>query len=379
MIIAIDGYEANNSNRVGIGRYAYEIIKGMNYIRSHLASSQGVTFRIYLPSKPLPDMPKETDWWHYRVLSPKRLWTFFRLPLALALDQPRADIIFSPTHYTARFTKIPRVMSIMDLSYTVYPELFRPKDLHQLKHWTKYSIDRATKILTISQFSRDAIIEKYERKQGDVVVTYPGLTMQNSKFKIQNLSEKYDISKKYILSVGTLQPRKNYVRLIEAFSIVKKTYPQLDLVIVGKKGWMYDEILSAPKKFGVVDHVRFLDFVPDEDLPSFYKNAVCFVLPSLYEGFGLPVLEAMASGTIVVTSNVSSLPEVAGKAGIYVDPLSVESIAKGLAQAISEHGKAKGNERIALGKVLAKQFSWEKAAKETLKILEEVGNDENNH
>lgn len=368
MIIAIDGYEANDTHRVGIGRYAYEIIKGI-YDLSPKAS-----FRIYLPDSPLPDMPKETDWWQYRVLSPKRLWTLFRLPLALNMDLPRADVVFSPTHYIPRFIGIPRVMAIMDLSYISYPELFRPKDLHQLIYWTKYSAAHAAKILTISQFSRDAIIREYGVPPEQVVVTYPGLSelkTQNSMTK-QDIKQKYKFFKPYILSVGTLQPRKNFVRLVEAFSQLPAEYRDLQLVIVGKKGWLYEEILASPARYGLAKRVKFLDFVPDDELPALYQNAVAFVLPSLYEGFGLPVLEAMALGTTVVVSNVSSLPEVAGKAGIYVDPLDVQSITHGIKTALEERGTKTGKERVRLGKERAKQFTWEKAARQTLEVLEDL-------
>ena len=138
--------------------------------------------------------------------------------------------------------------------------------------------------------------------------------------------------KNYILSVGTLQPRKNYSKLIEAFSLFlkanKQKFSDLQLLIIGKKGWLYEEILAAPRKFGVAERVKFLDFVKDEDLPGYYAHALCFALPSLYEGFGLPVLEAMAYQCPVVVSNVSSLPEIAGKAAVYVDPESAESIAQ---------------------------------------------------
>ncbi len=364
MMIAIDGYEANDVHRVGIGRYAYEILKNIHLLRSRHE------FRIYLPDQRLADMPQETDWWRYRVLSPKRLWTFFRLPLALSVDLPRADVVFSPTHYVPRFVGTPRVMAIMDLSFAVYPEMFRRKDLHQLVHWTRYSARQAKKILTISQFSKNAIIKEYGKKPEDVVVTYPGLTIKNSKFKMQNYKSKYSITNPYILSVGTLQPRKNFVRLIEAFSKLLPKYPHFELVIVGKKGWLYEEILDAPKKYGVIGRVKFLDFVIDEDLPALYQGAKCFVLPSLYEGFGLPVLEAMALGTPVVVSNSSSLPEVAGKAGIYVDPLNTDSIGRGIDQVLQEEGKAVGKNRIDLGKKQAGQFTWEAAAKQTLEVLE---------
>lgn len=392
MIIAIDGYEANTPNRVGIGRYAFEIIKNIYRInierKTHNPASPAgrseLIFRIYLPDKPLGDMPKETAWWSYRVLRPKKFWTFGSLPFALYSDTPKAHIVFSPTHYIPRFTDIPRVMSIMDLSYLRYPELFRKKDLHQLIHWTNYSAKHAAKIFTISKYSKNDIITEYGVTAEKVVVTYPGLTMiNNSKFKSpfektqdrqsSKVLEKYKISKKYILSVGTLQPRKNYVRLIEAFSKLNKEYSDTELVIVGKKGWLFEEILSAPLKFGVTERVKFLDFVAENDLPYLYKNANSVVLVSLYEGFGLPVLEAMALGTQVVVSNVSSLPEVAGSAGIYVNPMDLVSIVNGLKTALSEYGTKTWRDRILLGKELSKKFTWDKAAKETLKVLMEVG------
>ncbi len=388
MIIAIDGYEANVRERVGIGRYAYEIIRhiydDIKYQISNIkytdkiSKSLNLKFKIYLPSEPLSDMPQETAWWKYTVLRPKRLWTLFRLPLALATDQPPADVMFSPTHYVPRFTRVPRVMSIMDVSYLHYPQLFRPQDLYQLTHWTAYSVARATKVLTISEFSKDAIIKAYGVEQDRVVVTYPGMT------NISNISaqggsasgRKYQIGKCYILSVGTLQPRKNYVRLIEAFSrflkLNKQKFGKIHLAIVGKKGWLYDEILAAPARFGIAERVKFLDFVPDGELAALYEHALCFALPSLYEGFGLPVLEAMARKVPVVVSRVSSLPEIAGDAGVYVDPENVESITDGLLTAVRQRNLIQGRTRIQKGLRQVKKFTWEHAARKTLEVLEEV-------
>lgn len=192
------------------------------------------------------------------------------------------------------------------------------------------------------------------------------MTVQNSKL----LKEKYKINKKYILFVGTLQPRKNIVRLIEAFSKIHHQQ-QLNLVIVGKKGWMYEEILEAPKQYGIENQIKFLEFVPDEDLSLLYKNALCFVLPSLYEGFGLPVLEAMTQGCPVITSNVSSLPEAGGDAALYVDPEDVDDIAAKMQSLVKDEELRKT--LIEKGYKQVKKFSWEKAARETLKVLEEVG------
>lgn len=193
---------------------------------------------------------------------------------------------------------------------------------------------------------------------------------------MSNVWERYGIQKHYILSVGTLQPRKNYVRLIEAFSrfltLNKQKFGSIDLVIVGKKGWLFEEILAAPKKYGVTDRVKFLDFVPDEELAALYEHALCFALPSLYEGFGLPVLEAMARKVSVVVSRVSSLPEIAGDAAVYVDPESVESIAHGLLTAVRQRNLMQGRRRVQKGLAQVKKFTWEAAAKQTLKVLEDV-------
>jgi len=262
----------------------------------------------------------------------------------------------------------------MDVSYLKFPELFQSADLNQLTKWTKYSVKKAKGIFTISQASKDDIIKEYGVPGGRVTVTYPGIKAVLTGLTMSELSSKYGIKRDYVLFVGTLQPRKNIVRLIEAFSKLNK--PDLDLVIVGKKGWKFEEILAAPKKFEIENKVKFLDSVTDEDLPAFYKNAVCFVLPSLYEGFGLPVLEAMNYGCPVVTSNVSSLPEAGGDAALYVDPLSVDDIKKNLELIIND--KELRNKLIKKGYEQVKKFNWEKTARETLRALESIKYDRKN-
>jgi len=368
MKIGIDGYEANVSQRVGIGQYAYEILR---HIYRILEEKKGINVVVFLPSQPLPDMPAETDFWKYRVAGPGKLWTFVGLPLALRREQPRVDVVYSPTHYIPRFISAPRVMAIMDLSYLKFPDLFKTKDLYQLRQWTAYSVAHAKKIFTISQASKNDIIKEYHVPENKIIVTYPGFTMTPmEKFQPQ-------IPKNFILSVGTLQPRKNYVKLIEAFALFlkanKQKFSDLQLLIIGKKGWLYEPILEAPKKYDVEDRVKFMDFVPESELASFYKQALCFALPSLYEGFGLPVLEAMAYKCPVVVSNVSSLPEIAGKAGIYVDPENPESIAKGLLTAVRQRNLVQGVTRVNAGLAQMKKFTWEKAARQTLDVITEVG------
>jgi glycosyltransferase involved in cell wall biosynthesis len=380
MIIAIDGYEANVSRRVGIGTYAYEIIRHIYELAVREAESGTLrdSYRIYLPQAPLPDMPESRSWWQYRVTGPRRLWTFIGLPLALLGDKPAANVVFSPTHYIPRFTGIPRVASVMDLSYLAFPDMFARRDLHKLVNWTRYSAGHASALLTISRFSKDAIIKAYNVPEKHVTVTYPGIGKQalSDLMTKAEITRKYRISKNYILSVGTLQPRKNYVKLIAAFSLFlaknRQKFGRVQLVIVGKKGWLFDEILEAPAKYGVSDDVVFLNFVSDTDLAALYKSALCFVMPSLYEGFGLPALEAMSYGTPVVVSNVSSLPEVVGKAGVYVDPQRTESIAEGLLAAVRQRNLMQGRYRVKRGHEQVKKFTWENAARETLEVLKKV-------
>jgi len=385
MIIGIDGNEANVEKRVGIGEYAFELL--MQFYESQKFPRSGISLRetnikyqIYLKDRPREDLPKENERWHYRVIGPRKFWTQIGLPFDLYTNKPRPDVFFTPSHYAPRFSPIPTVISIMDLSYIHFPEMFKKSDLYQLKNWTKYSVKNAKKILTISQATKDDIIKVYRVPENKIVVTYPGIKFEirnsksetNSKFKMQNskfLKTKYGIEGDYVLFVGTLQPRKNIARLIEAFSRIKDN---TQLVVVGKKGWLYEEILEAPKKFGVQDRVKFLDFVPDEDLPLFYQNALCFVLPSLYEGFGLPVLEAMKYGCPVITSNVSSLPEAGGDAALYFNPEDISDIAANLRLMITKPQLRK--ELIKKGFEQIKKFSWEKTARETLKTLMEVVN-----
>lgn len=372
MTIGVDGNEANNETRVGIGSYAYFVI-------SEMARALGeAKLKVYLKKKPLPDMPRN-EGVSYDTFGPSRLWTQFALPLKLLHDRGKINVFFSPSHYSPRFSPVPVAISVMDLSYLHFPETFAKKDLLQLKAWTKYSVKKARAIFTISDASRNDIIKEYGVSKDSVFVTYPGVraipVLKPVVYSGKMLKEKYNIGDKYFLFVGTLQPRKNIVRLIEAFSKLRQKSGEndLQLVIVGKKGWLYDEILAAPEKYDVAKSVVFVDFVPDEDLPSLYKNAICFVLPSLYEGFGLPVLEAMDNDCAVITSDVSSLPEAGGSAALYVNPTDTEDIYKKMRLILEDTSLRK--KLIEKGKEQVKKFSWEKTARQTLDVLQKIASE----
>lgn len=350
-------------NRVGSGEFCYQLLSGLYDI------DKKNDYKLFLPVNPSGDMPKERGNWQYLVFKSK-LWTM--LGLSKKFIKEKADIFLSPTHYLPLHVSCPSVITILDVSYLYYPQLFKKKDLYQLKFWGGFSIKCAKKIITISNSSKNDIIKMYHVKPEKIVVVYPGIRELSKGLRFQtmeDLKKKFAVSSPYILFVGTLQPRKNIVKLIEAFAALKNK--EVNLVIIGRKGWQFEEILNAPKENGVGERVKFLDSVTDEDLPSFYKNALCFCLPSLYEGFGLPVLEAMQYGCPVATSNVSSLPEAGGDAAIYFNPESVEDITKALGRLLEDNNLRE--ELIKKGKIQVKKFSWEKTARETLKVLGELG------
>ncbi len=376
MKIGINGYETvvgrfgqeqqtGLVKRVGSSEYIFRLLDGFYKISQEKASNQ---FFIFLPDNPGPDLFAETANWKYVVVPKKSIWTLIDLSWYFLTHQVDLDVFFSPTHYLPIYCSYPCVISVMDLSFLHFPDFFQPKDLWQLRLWTKYSLKRAKRVLTISNASKNDIIKYYGVEDSKITVTYPGIKMLNGK-NMSKVLEKYQIKKPYLLFVGTIQPRKNIVRLIEAFSQIVNNR-NLQLTIVGRPGWMYEEIYKAPQKYGVKDKVKFLDNVSEEDLPYFYQNALCFILPSLYEGFGLPILEAMQNGCPVITSNISSMPEAGGEAALYVDPQKVEDIKKKIEMVITNEKLR--SEMVKKGYEQIKKFSWEKTARETLKVLEEV-------
>lgn len=366
-LVGIDANEANVMTRVGISEYAYQILSKIYEFRSR--GENDFVYLIYLKSQPLDHMPKETEWWKYKIVKPAKLWTQLGLPIKLFTQFKKPDLFLTLTHYAPRVSPIPTIVSVMDLSFLHFPETFKKDDLFQLTSWTKYSVKKAKKVLTISQSSKNDIIKYYKIPADKIKVVPMGLKELSMEKNAKNPSD-YGVSKKYILFVGTLQPRKNITKLIEAFSLLPENLKNdYQLVVIGKKGWLYDEILKAPEIFGVENDVLFLDYVSDNDLPEFYKKAEVFVLPSLYEGFGLPVLEAMRYECPVVTSNVSSLPEAGGDAAIYFDPNNSQDIKDKIEKVLTDRNLRE--KMIEKGNIHYKKFTWEKSAKEVMDVIKE--------
>ena len=377
--IGIDGNEANTKKRVGIGQYAFHTITSLYALRKKEknTSYRYVSFEIYLKDKPLSDLPTSAPWWKYKVFGPSKMWTQFALPFHLTLFRS-SNIFFSPSHYAPRFLREPSVISIMDLSFFHFPELFNKKDLYQLENWTSYSVKNASKIFTISQFSKEEIIKYYQVNPDSIVVTYPGFDdnlykkREVLKKEKEAVKKKFCVGENFILFVGTIQPRKNIVKLLDAFERIINSgqFDNFQLLLVGKKGWMYEGILTHKKYLMEEKKVIFTDFAEDEDLSLLYNLASCFILPSLYEGFGIPVIESLACGCPAVLSNVSSLPEIAGDAACFIDPTDSTSIEEGIKKVLTDALYRKN--LIQKGFEQIKKFSWDLGGEQTFKTLIEV-------
>ncbi len=354
------------------------------------ARSDGTTRYTFELAKKLPRLAPEHDWqflapcdetknlklkndnsaWHS---SPwPKYWTQSRLPIDLVRIRP--DVLFMPIQQLPiiRPRRMKTVAVIHDLAMHKFSDQFTYKDWLLLQVFSAQVAHEADAIIAVSQATADDIAEHYGRK-GKVHVVHHGLDHHTFHRPADDvitqswplLEEKYpQLRKPYILFVGQIQPRKNLRRLIAAFERIHSNHPQLRLALAGGHGWLQQPILDRVKQSPQREHIHLIGRVPDQLLPALYWHAAVFTLVSLYEGFGMPILEAMACGCPVVTSNTSSMPEIAGEAAIAVDPCSVESIAAGITQAMekSDELKAKGIER-------AKHFSWEKTAEQTRRIL----------
>lgn len=364
MIIGVDGNEANVLRKVGVSVYTLNLL---SYFKKH--ANKNTQFRIFLKHNPTDALPDETSYFRYEVISGKLFWSQLFLPLRLYMKKD-IDVFFSPAHYAPRFCPVPTVVTVHDLSYIYFPGDFIEKDLYQLRNWTHYSIHNAKKIIAVSKTTKNDIMKSYQIPDDKIKVVYNGYEKE---LPIKNLESKIIAHTKYpyILYVGTLQPRKNITTLIQAFAKFKELNPaEFKLIIAGKKGWLFDSIFDLVSELGLNNDVYFTDYVTDQQLAFLYKNAFCFVLPSLYEGFGIPILEAMSFGCPVISSFASSLPEIGRDACLYFDPQNPVDLFEKLVM-LKKNIKLR-NSLIQLGKKRVKEFSWKKCGEETLNIIQSV-------
>ncbi len=258
------------------------------------------------------------------------------------------------------------VVTVHDMVYRAYPETVRGRTRRMLEMGLVKSMQRADRIVTDSEFSKTEIIKYFPRFAEKIRVVPCGVDCtrfhpETDAGKLQKVKEAYGLPEEYFLYLGTLEPRKNLERLIDAYAQYAKAAAQpAKLVLAGGKGWLYDGIFQKVQTLGLETQVVFTQYIADEDLCALMSGALAFVFPSIYEGFGMPPLEAMACGTPVLVSDAASLPEVTGDSAVIVKPDSTDSIAEGLQRL---HADAALRERLsAEGLARAQQFSWERSA-----------------
>jgi glycosyltransferase involved in cell wall biosynthesis len=359
---ALDGNEANTSQRVGSNVFAFEILTGLEKLTKN---NDEVSWTVLLSSPPVSDLPKERAGWTYKVVGPQPLWTQFGLPIHLFKKRKTYSAFFTPGHYAPRISAVPYISSVMDLGFLKYPGQFRKKDYAQLTEWTCYSVRHATKVLAISEFTKKEVVKEYCRKAKDVFVAYPALPSiqmtEDEKTPASWVKQTLDTSAPYILYVGTLQPRKNLVTLVQAYdrfiSNLGAKAEQPHLVIAGKIGWLAEDTLKAIKRSKQKKNIHLLGYVTDSQKMALYRKSLCTVLLGLYEGFGIPPLEALAANTIAVVSNSSSLPEVVGEAGFQVNPTNVKDIAEIFSKVLKQTAKQRATQ-LKKGREQVKKFHW---------------------
>lgn len=387
MNICVDGNEANVSSRVGSNVFAYELL---SELEKSTRNKSNLSWTIALRQEPLPDMPKARPGWSYEVVEPGFLWTQFGLPIFLFKNKKKFSVFFSPGHYTPFVCPIKSVNCIMDTAYLDFPDQFKPNDLFQLKHWTRIAVKNASKVIAISQATKQDIIKHYSKSPEEIVVAYPGFkksTVEISDKAFDKWLKKMRITGPYLLFVGTIQPRKNIPDLVEAFEIFrrmiagrnlkkvlgkKKNTKTPKLVLAGKVGWLSQDSLDRISNSPLKEDIVLTGFISEAEKQALYKNAIATVLLGTGEGFGLPPLESMAHGTPVIVANDASLPEVVGSVGLKSEPNNPQSAAELMYQVFNMTAREKARQR----KLLIEQsqkFTWKKTSKVVLETLKQLG------
>lgn len=352
----------------GIGRYTYEISKEVQKYEE-----LNVKYFYGYHSKHLIEPWQNTTYKNIKSILVKypKLKQLARESLMFTnrLFSKKYDIYWQPNFIPNTTVKTGKIItSIHDFSFEIYKD-FHPKE--RIDFFNKYfykNVRLSDKIITGSEYTKREILERFDFNSRDIKVIYHGIRHDVFK-KYDNLEVDFDLPRKFILSVGSIEPRKNLLGLLKAYNLldenVKKEYK---LVLIGFKGWNNSElmeIIEANK-----DNILYLGFISDEDLAKVYNLASCFVFPSFYEGFGLPPIEAMACGTPVLCSDNSSLPEVCSDAAIYCNPNSIEDISKKITIILSD--KELQNNLIKKGLERCLEFTWEKSARKHIEVFKEL-------
>ncbi|WP_322495761.1 glycosyltransferase family 1 protein [Chloroflexus sp.] len=314
------------------------------------------------------------------VVKPSQLPTInprVRIPweqgIAPLILRGTADLYHGCLNVAPLLSPVPTVITIHDLAFIRFPQTFRAYNRIYLDLATRLSARRASRILAVSEHTKREVVGLLGIPPERVIVT-PNAARNHFRppapAAIEQLRASHGLPERFVLYVGTLEPRKNLTTLLEAFALVSQSVPDAPLLIGGGKGWMYEPIFARLEQLNLRDRVKFAGYLPEEELPLWYAAATVFVFPSIYEGFGMPPLEAMACGTPVITSNTSSLPEVVGDAGLMVAPTDTIGLAEAIRRVLVDADlRAELRQR---GLARARRFSWADTAAKTLAAYREA-------
>ncbi len=361
MQIAIDASRTTVARRTGTENYALQLTRAL------LALDSAHHWLLYFRDQPAPDLFPTTDNYSIKVETPARLWTHLSLARALQRDKPKG--IFIPAHVRPYFCPVPSVVTVHDLGYLHFPDAHPKRQQRYLDWSTRRNADKAQHLLADSQATKLDLQQFYKTPKNKISVVYPGF--DSGAFEaVDNLPILPNLPARYLLHVGTIQPRKNLSRLINAIHRLRQ-HPDLPrLVLAGRQGWLSEPILQQIDDLKLQNHIQLLDYVRDEDLAALYQNATAYVFPSLFEGFGFPALEAMASGVPVISSDGGSLPEVVGDAALVFPAEDEDALVEAILHLLSTPQLQA--QLVANGKKQMQKFTWQKAAQETLQILEQT-------
>lgn len=366
MLIGVDASRALRTHPTGTERYALEIIRHLVQLPAGAAHRWRLYVDAPIPADTFPQLP-HTESCH---LPAQRMWTHRSLACEVLRRTP--DVLFVPSHVIplalppSRLP--PAVVTIHDLGYHWFPKAHTATQRAYLNWSTRWSVAVATQVIAVSQATAADITRWTGAPAHKLRVVHEAASALSvpTPELVDAVRGRYTLARPYALYVGTIQPRKNLARLLEAYARLPN--PGWDLVVAGARGWLSDALYAQAAAAGVAGHIHFPGYVPDAYLPGLLTGATFFCFPSLYEGFGLPVLEAQTLGVPVMAANTSSLPEIAGDAALYVDPTDVDAIAAAMLRLSRDEGLRQ--RLIAAGHENVKRFSWDKAARETLAVLE---------
>jgi len=357
--------------RAGLGRYAESLVRALvqrepgRFALFHNRESG------FQPLKGLEDIPTRSVPLGYK---PWRMVVWLGQLARVGFDRllPGAELFHATEHLLLPLRHAPTVLTVHDLIYHLFPQHHKRLNYWYLSLTMPLYCRRADAIITVSESSKRDLERCYGVPPDKVTVVYEAAAPRfrpATPEAIAAARRRYNLPERYVIYVGTIEPRKNLVRLLETMRLLHEKRETIRLVIVGGLGWLYEDFLHYLEEMPS-GNVIMLGYVSDEDLPALYSGAALFALPSLYEGFGLTVLEAMACGTPVVCSRTSSLPEIAGDAAVYFDPTDVQEMAEVMHQVLNDEERQE--EMRARGLAQAAQFSWSRAAEETMAVYQQL-------